>query len=99
MVLDKPSDGVNSDATFAPGLGGGPLQHSAFGDGSFRSGLKPWQKLRPSIEILCNNQASGLSYFVCLFISYVGFNFIENLGYLEVRIASNSMLTGFHFCI
>ncbi|KAG4394157.1 hypothetical protein GLYMA_03G243800v4 [Glycine max] len=28
----------------------------AVGDGSFRSGFKPWQKLRPSIEILCNNQ-------------------------------------------
>ncbi|KAJ0013253.1 hypothetical protein Pint_20598 [Pistacia integerrima] len=55
MVFDKPSDGVNSDGTF-PGLAGGPLQHSAVGD-SFRSGLKPWQKLKPSIEILCNNQA------------------------------------------
>ncbi|KAK6243206.1 hypothetical protein QUC31_009615 [Theobroma cacao] len=57
MVLDKPIDSVNTDGTFAPGLGG-QLQHSAVGDGSFRSGLKPWQKLRPSIEILCNNQAS-----------------------------------------
>ncbi|XP_021619259.1 WD repeat-containing protein 48 isoform X2 [Manihot esculenta] len=32
------------------------LQHSTVGDGSYRPGLKPWQKLRPSIEILCNNQ-------------------------------------------
>ncbi|XWS58290.1 hypothetical protein CRYUN_Cryun08bG0021200 [Craigia yunnanensis] len=55
MVLDKPIDGVNTDGTFSPGLGG-QLQHSAVGDGSFRSGLKPWQKLRPNIEILCNNQ-------------------------------------------
>ncbi|RZC22302.1 WD repeat-containing protein 48 isoform B [Glycine soja] len=31
-------------------------QLQAVGDGSFRSGFKPWQKLRPSIEILCNNQ-------------------------------------------
>ncbi|XP_022745950.1 WD repeat-containing protein 48-like isoform X2 [Durio zibethinus] len=54
MVLDKPIDG-NNDGTFAAGLGG-QLQHSAVGDGSFRSGLKSWQKLRPSIEILCNNQ-------------------------------------------
>ncbi|KAK9293069.1 hypothetical protein L1049_021053 [Liquidambar formosana] len=60
MVLDKPLDGVNTDGTFAPGLAGGQLQHSAVGgDGSFRTGLKPWQKLKPSIEILCNNQASG----------------------------------------
>ncbi|GMY21159.1 WD repeat-containing protein 48-like, partial [Fagus crenata] len=56
MVLDKPLDSVNHDGTFAPGLAGGQLQHSVVGDGSFRSGLKPWQKLRPSIEILCNNQ-------------------------------------------
>ncbi|XP_065853671.1 uncharacterized protein [Euphorbia lathyris] len=55
MVLDKPLDG-NADGTFSPGLGGGQLQHSAVGDGSYRAGLKPWQKLRPSIEILCNNQ-------------------------------------------
>ena len=60
MILDKPSDGVNPDGAFGPGLTGGPLQHSSIGDGSFRSGLKPWQKLRPSIEILCNNQASEL---------------------------------------
>ncbi|KAK8477056.1 hypothetical protein V6N11_070884 [Hibiscus sabdariffa] len=53
--LEKPSDNANSDGTFSPGLGG-RLQHSAVGDGSFRSGLKPWQKPRPSIEILCNNQ-------------------------------------------
>ncbi|KAA8544996.1 hypothetical protein F0562_019787 [Nyssa sinensis] len=57
MVLDKPTDGLNSDGTFAPGLPGGQLQHSAGGgDGSFRPGLKSWQKLKPSIEILCNNQ-------------------------------------------
>ncbi|KAJ9180155.1 hypothetical protein P3X46_008434 [Hevea brasiliensis] len=54
MVLDKPLD--NPDGSFAPGLGGGQLQHSTVGDGSYRPGLKPWQKLRPSIEILCNNQ-------------------------------------------
>lgn len=52
MVLDKPPlDSLNSDGTFVPG---GP----ASGVGEFRSGLKPWQKLKPSIEILCNNQAS-----------------------------------------
>ncbi|XP_022965590.1 WD repeat-containing protein 48-like isoform X1 [Cucurbita maxima] len=50
MVLDKPLDNVNPDISFGPGLS------STVGDGSFRSGLKPWQKLKPSIEILCNNQ-------------------------------------------
>lgn len=59
MVLDKPLDSANPDTTLAPGLAGGPVQLSAIGDGSFPSGLKPWQKLKPSIEILCNNQASG----------------------------------------
>lgn len=59
MVLDKPLDSMDPDGTFAPGLTGGQLQHPAVGgDGSFRSGLKSWQKLKPSIEILCNNQAS-----------------------------------------
>ncbi|CAI0384395.1 unnamed protein product [Linum tenue] len=56
MVLDKPLDNLNPEGTFAPGLGGGPLQHSALGDGSFRSGPKPWVKSRNTIEILCNNQ-------------------------------------------
>ncbi|XP_057499023.1 uncharacterized protein LOC130783423 isoform X1 [Actinidia eriantha] len=57
MVLDKPLDSLNSDGTLAPGQPGGQSQHpSVGGDGSFRSGLKPWQKLKPSIEILCNNQ-------------------------------------------
>lgn len=55
LVLDKPIDSLNTDGTYAAGLGAQP-QHSASGEGSLRSGLKPWQKLRPSIEILCNNQ-------------------------------------------
>ncbi|CAL5339663.1 unnamed protein product [Camellia sinensis] len=55
MVPDKPLDNMDTDGTFAPGLPVGQLQHSTLGgDGSFR--LKPWQKLKPSIEILCNNQ-------------------------------------------
>ncbi|KAI3408238.1 WD_REPEATS_REGION domain-containing protein [Psidium guajava] len=53
MVLEKPLDNVNNEGTFPPG---GHLPHSSASDISFRSGLKPWQKLRPSIEILCNNQ-------------------------------------------
>ncbi|XP_061348448.1 uncharacterized protein LOC133293849 isoform X2 [Gastrolobium bilobum] len=56
MVLDKPLDSLNADGSFVPGLAGSHSQHQAIGDGSFRSGFKPWQKLRPSIEILCNNQ-------------------------------------------
>ncbi|XP_058077048.1 uncharacterized protein LOC131225526 [Magnolia sinica] len=56
MVLDKPMDGGNSDGTFTSALPGGQSQLPIIGDGSFRSGLKPWQKLKPSIEILCNNQ-------------------------------------------
>ncbi|KAI4350029.1 hypothetical protein L6164_010557 [Bauhinia variegata] len=56
MVLDKPLDSLNADSSFAPGIAGSQSLNQAVGDGSFRSGLKPWQKLRPSIEILCNNQ-------------------------------------------
>lgn len=56
-VLDKSMEGAAGDGTFAPGLAGGPLQHSTtVGDGSLRSGLRPWQRMRPAIEILCNNQ-------------------------------------------
>ncbi|PPS17551.1 hypothetical protein GOBAR_AA03011 [Gossypium barbadense] len=65
LVLDKPIDSLNTDGTYAAGLGAQP-QHSASGEGSLRSGLKPWQKLRPSIEILCNNQASQ-SYVKCYY--------------------------------
>ncbi|KAI5676493.1 hypothetical protein M9H77_07443 [Catharanthus roseus] len=55
MVLDKPLDNMNSDGTFS-GLPGGQLPLTTGGDVPFRTGLKPWQKLKPSIEILCNNQ-------------------------------------------
>lgn len=58
MVLDKPLDSINSDG--AAGMPGGQVTHPAIGgDGIFRTGLKPWQKLKPSIEILCSNQASS----------------------------------------
>ncbi|KAI3757243.1 hypothetical protein L6452_04777 [Arctium lappa] len=54
IVLDKPLEGLSNDGTSAPG---GQLQNSSVNaDGSFRSGSKPWQKLKPAIEILCNNQ-------------------------------------------
>ncbi|XP_047954347.1 WD repeat-containing protein 48-like isoform X3 [Salvia hispanica] len=56
MLLDKPMDSLNADGTFAPNAPGVQIPHAVVGDGSLRSGLKPWQKLRPSIEILCNNQ-------------------------------------------
>ncbi|GFY90632.1 transducin/WD40 repeat-like superfamily protein [Actinidia rufa] len=58
MVLDKP-DSMDPDGTSAPG---GQLLHPSVGvDGSLRSRLKPWQKLKPSIEILCNNQIFDIS--------------------------------------
>ncbi|KAH9603966.1 hypothetical protein KSS87_023569 [Heliosperma pusillum] len=57
MVLEKPLDGVVGEQPFAPGLTGGPLQNSvAIGDGSLKSSSRPWQRLKPSIEIMCNNQ-------------------------------------------
>ncbi|CAL0302251.1 unnamed protein product [Lupinus luteus] len=55
MVLDKPLDSV-ANGGFAPVLGASQLQHQVVGDGSFQSGFKSWQKRKPSIEILCNNQ-------------------------------------------
>jgi hypothetical protein len=58
LVLDRPLDG-GSDATFSMGLTSGQSQLPAL-DSSSRLGLKPWQKLKPSVEILCNNQASFL---------------------------------------
>ncbi|KAJ8760679.1 hypothetical protein K2173_017673 [Erythroxylum novogranatense] len=56
MVLDKPLESVSHDGTYVPGHSGGQSQHSTIGEVSFRSGVKPWQKLKPNIEILCNNQ-------------------------------------------
>ncbi|XP_010909218.2 uncharacterized protein [Elaeis guineensis] len=56
MVLDKPIDGGSSDGSFGLGLSSGQSQLSLIADGSLRAGIKPWQKLKPSIEILCNNQ-------------------------------------------
>ncbi|VFQ94405.1 unnamed protein product [Cuscuta campestris] len=51
MVLDKPPlDSLDSDGHF---ISGGP--GTAVGDVAFR-GLKSWSKIKPSIEILCNNQ-------------------------------------------
>jgi len=60
MVLDKPLDSLNAESSFSPGLTASQSQHQVVGDGSFRSGFQPWQKLKPSIEILCNNQASDM---------------------------------------
>lgn len=55
MVLDKVSDTRSSDGTLAPGLPGQSQFSNTVGDGAFRLGSKP-QKLKPTIEILCNNQ-------------------------------------------
>jgi WD repeat-containing protein 48 len=56
LVLEKPLDG-SPDSTFGMGLTSGPSQLTTL-DSSSRLGLKSWQKLKPSVEILCNNQAS-----------------------------------------
>ncbi|XP_057733258.1 uncharacterized protein LOC130948522 isoform X1 [Arachis stenosperma] len=56
LVLDKPLDNGNADGNVAPGLAGSQIQHQAVREGPTRSGSKSWQKIRPSIEILCNNQ-------------------------------------------
>ncbi|CDY40696.1 BnaC03g34120D [Brassica napus] len=52
MVLDSPLDSLATDGA---SVSGGPQQLFA-GNGLLTPGSKPWQKLRPSIEILCNNQ-------------------------------------------
>ncbi|XP_066356247.1 uncharacterized protein [Miscanthus floridulus] len=54
LVLDKPLDG-GSDSAFVMGLTSAQSQLSAL-DSSSRLGLKSWQKTKPCIEILCNNQ-------------------------------------------
>lgn len=59
MVLDKPIDAGSSDGSFGLGLSTGQPQLSSIADSYVRSGIKPWQKLKPSIEILCNNQVSS----------------------------------------
>jgi WD repeat-containing protein 48 len=46
-----------SDA-FVMGLSSAQSQLSVL-DSSSRLGLKPWQKTKPCIEILCNNQVSS----------------------------------------
>ncbi|CAN8260393.1 unnamed protein product [Cochlearia groenlandica] len=53
MVLDSPLDSL---AIAGAGVSGGSQPLFAGGNGLLQSGSKPWQKLRPSIEILCNNQ-------------------------------------------
>ncbi|KAK9732765.1 hypothetical protein RND81_04G020300 [Saponaria officinalis] len=57
MVLEKTLENVAGEQTVSPGAAGTPLQNSgAVGDDSLRTGLRPWQRLKNSIEILCNNQ-------------------------------------------
>ncbi|KAG0470197.1 hypothetical protein HPP92_016897 [Vanilla planifolia] len=55
MVLDKPPEGGNADAPFGLIPGIGQSQLSSLSDNTSRT-IKPWQKFKPSIEILCNNQ-------------------------------------------
>jgi WD repeat-containing protein 48 len=54
FLLDKPLDPTNSDGSF--GVSTGQIQFPPLGDNSLRAGAKSWQKLKPTIEILCNNQ-------------------------------------------
>ena len=65
LVLDKPLDG-GSDSAFVMGLTSAQSQLSAL-DSSSRLGLKSWQKTKPCIEILCNNQASSLNIAISLY--------------------------------
>ncbi|KAI0511773.1 hypothetical protein KFK09_012405 [Dendrobium nobile] len=55
MVLDKPLEAGNPDGQFGLVPGPGQSQLASLGDSSLRA-LKSWQKRKPSIEILCNNQ-------------------------------------------
>ena len=94
MVLDKPLDNVNPDISFGPGLS------STVGDGSFRSGLKPWQKLKPSIEILCNNQVLSLIlvyamiwYLLVLYSAALFTYFLFSLVTLQVLSPDMSLAT------
>jgi len=58
MVFDV--DILNAESSFSPDLAASQSQHQVVGDGSLRSGVHPWQKLKPSFEILCNDQASNM---------------------------------------
>lgn len=70
MLLDKGLDGVSADGKSSSGPTGGQSQLHTVGDGSSWSVLKPWQKLKPSIEILCNNQVSGYNLVTTLFFAW-----------------------------
>ncbi|GAB2218774.1 hypothetical protein Droror1_Dr00002006 [Drosera rotundifolia] len=56
LVLDKPLDGAAVDGTSVPGVGTSLQNLSAGGDASLRPTMRPWLRLKPNIEILCNNQ-------------------------------------------
>ncbi|CAD5175681.1 unnamed protein product [Musa acuminata subsp. malaccensis] len=56
MVLDKPLDGGSSDATIVLGVSMTKTQVPSSG---VKQSMKSWPKLMPSIDILCNNQASA----------------------------------------
>ncbi|KAL5712780.1 hypothetical protein ACHQM5_014917 [Ranunculus cassubicifolius] len=52
LILDNPQDTSDSDGTF---VGGHPPLSTIKSDSIFGSGLRP-KKLKPSVEVLCNNQ-------------------------------------------
>lgn len=64
FLLDKPLDPANNDGSF--GLGTGQVQFPALGDNSLRAGVKPWQKYKPTIEVLCNNQVQTPNHLISL---------------------------------
>lgn len=79
IILDKPLESVSYNRRFCLGLSSGLSPLSCNGDGSRRSGSKPWQHLKPSmLEILCNNQASRrllFLFFFCPLFSLIFFLF------------------------
>lgn len=71
-VIEKISQDKQAEDLGSEGTSGGSLRHSAIGDGS-RTGLKPIPKYKPSVEILCNNQVSGI---LSLYDQFIYFNMV-----------------------
>lgn len=98
-MLDKPLDSVNADGSFPPGIAGSQLQHQTVGDGSFRSGVRPWQKVRPSIEILCNNQASYIFLSKDSLMTLYVFSFLNDAKIEQVHAYVFYSWPSFNLCV
>ena len=70
MVLDKPLDGGSSDATIVLGVSMTKTQVPSSG---VKQSMKSWPKLMPSIDILCNNQASAAKLSMMKFLVFINF--------------------------